>query len=517
MLNVFPTTFDNATAQSRERKADFILWLWIGGLLAATCMVGLLLLRRGPEPADLLWAIYFLGIGAIFYRPRYGIYLIVLLALLGDARLTYWYPFVKNFSSAESLMFVHNGLIISPAESYMGLTLLSWLGRICMRHRRTWYRGPLFIPALVFIGFITYGLIYGLARGGDLVIGLWEARPIFYLPMMLILVSNLLEKRTHIHQLIWAAMLGIFLDGLIGFWHVATVLNFEMGTVDRIAEHSSSIHANSFFVLLLAVWLFRGSTNKRMLLLLLLPVVAISYLANQRRAAFIALGIALVLMGLLLYLENRRLFWRLAPVAVVLGLVYLAIFWNSYGALGLPARAVKSIIAPTANASDYASNLYRQLENTNIHFTITTAPLRGVGFGNKFFIIVQMADISFFDWWEYITHNSILWIWMKAGLGGFISLIILIGMTIVVGTRRFLQMPQGDLRAIVLTAMLYVVMHFIFAYVDMSWDAQSMIYVGTMMGLINCTERIVGRPVPLPARRWPWQAKPRPAPGLQPL
>ena len=128
-----------------------------------------------------------------------------------------------------------------------------------------------------------------------------------------------------------------------------------------------------------------------------------------------------------------------------------------------------------------------------------------------------MPDISFFAWWEYITHNSILWIWMKAGVGGFFSLIFLIAMTMMTGARAMLRMPGGDLSAITLMALCYVAMHFVYAYVDISWDPQSMILVGTMMGLLNSLERIVAVPIaPVPAR-WPWQRAPEPPPGLRPL
>jgi hypothetical protein len=59
--------------------------------------------------------------------------------------------------------------------------------------------------------------------------------------------------------------------------------------------------------------------------------------------------------------------------------------------------------------------------------------------------------------------------------------------------------------AFALTAILYIVMHFIYAYVDMSWEAQSMIFVGIMMGLINSFERIAEQPILSPVKRWPWQ------------
>ena len=65
--------------------------------------------------------------------------------------------------------------------------------------------------------------------------------------------------------------------------------------------------------------------------------------------------------------------------------------------------------------------------------------------------------------------------------------------------------------------LLYLVMHFVYAYVDMSWDTQSMVYVGTAMGLLNALERIVEQPVPTPFKRWKWEPEPTPAPTIVPL
>jgi phytoene dehydrogenase-like protein len=46
----------------------------------------------------------------------------------------------------------------------------------------------------------------------------------------------------------------------------------------------------------------------------------------------------------------------------------------------------------------------------------------------------------------------------------------------------------GYLQPMALVAVLYVVMHFMYAYVDISWDAQSMLLLGGMVGIINRLE-----------------------------
>jgi hypothetical protein len=303
---------------------------------------------------------------------------------------------------------------------------------------------------------------------------------------MMLLTSSLIRTQAHINRLIWAAMIGIFLCGVMGATFVISVLGFQISTVDRIAEHTMSVRGASLIVFTIAVWIFRASLGKRYLLLLMSLPVLLSFFANQRRAAFIGLILAVALLILLLYREQRTAFFIVAPMLALAGTVYLAAFWNASGALAQPARAIKSVIAPEqVSQRDSSSSDYRVLENINILYTVRTAPLTGVGFGQKFYIIIPMADISFFVWWEYITHNSIMWIWLKTGLGGFLAMLFLVGRALSVGMQTMWHSPAGNMRAIAVTAVLYLLMHFVFAYVDMSWEAANMVYVGAMMGLIN--------------------------------
>lgn len=518
MITPFPLQRKSPTVGAQARRSTIAWWLWFLGLLGFTALIGLVFLRRAPTPAMIGWLFFLAGAAAILYRPRYGIYLVTGLSLVGDSLLDPWYPFVKNLSSAESLLYLGRAISFSPAEIFIALTFLAWLGRAAMQRKLNGHTGPLFWPALIFSGFITFGLIYGILKRGNLNIALWEVRAIYYLPMMLILTTNLIETRAQINILIWTIVGALFIDALTGAWFVAFVLNFDLQSMEAIAEHSFSIHLNTLIILMIGVWLFRGSLLKRLLLPLMMPAVLLSYFSNQRRASYITLVIALLLIAIVLYRESRKAFWLIVPIVSVIGAVYVGAFWNSTsGGIGGPARAIRSVIAPQPGGRDDASNIYRVLENVNTKFTIQQRPLTGVGFGNKFYIIVPMPDISFFVWWEYITHNSILWIWMQAGVGAFTSMLVLVGMAVIVGVRALWRMPGGDLSAFTLMATLYVVMHFIYAYVDIAWEAQSMIYVGVMMGLINGMERIVAQPVPSPARRWPWQTETPTAPTLRSL
>ncbi len=498
MIESFAREAQLATVQVQERRAILSWRVWFLALIGITALTAFFMIYVEPVPVPLSVIAIIAIIAAIAYQPRYGVYLILVASLAGDSLLMPAYPFLKNFSSAESLLYLNDSLIFSPLELSLLLILVFWLGKAAMQRQLKFYTGILFWPALLFALFLVFGVVYGLGTGGNTNIALWEVRPIFYMFLMLIFVSNLLEKPEHLSRMIWVSMIGLGIEGLVGCYYYFAVLGMDLTGIDRITEHSAAIHMNTLFVLVLAAWLYQASAAKRYLLPLLMPAVLLTYLVTQRRAAFLSLGIALAMMAVILYKENNKLFWRIMPIAAVASLLYIGIFWNSGGALGLPAQAIKSVVAPEAGSSDELSNLYREIENDNVSFTIHATPLTGVGFGNKFYMIRAMPDISFFIWWEYIVHNSILWIWMKTGVFGFASMVFMVGFSIMTGIRLLGYIPNRDLKTITLTATLYIVMHFLYAYVDMSWDSQSMVYVGAMMGVINYMHRITQQ---LPAKR----------------
>jgi hypothetical protein len=502
----------------RPQRTAILRLFWAGGLSAVALLVAVSMFRGGADPIVVAWLIYTAALALILYQPRYGIYLLLFFGLVGDSVLMPWFPFTKNFSSEESIFFVHPDLIVSPLEVMLMVTILSWLARQFGARRVEFYSGPLFWPALIFLAFTCFGIVWGLGRGGDVTIGLFEARPLFYLPLLMVLVSNLLTRREHFSHLMWAIVLAIFIEALIGTHYVLFVLGGTLRNVESITEHAAAVHMNTVIVLAAAAWIYKTSAVKRILLPLMVPVVLLAFMATQRRAAFLALGIACLLLAYVLFKERPYAFWLIVPPLMLLGVVYIAAYWNAGGALGKPAQAIKSVIAPgQLHLRDQLSNVYRVLENINVRQTIRAAPLTGFGFGHPFLLVLPLPDISFFAYWQYLPHNSILWIWIKMGVGGFVAMLYLVGMAITTSVQTWWRMPRNELSAIALTATLYLIMHFLYAYVDISWDIQSMLYVGAMMGVANSLQRIVARPVPLPQKRWPWQRDARPAPRLRPL
>jgi hypothetical protein len=478
--------------QTRRSQTSLLELGWLSLFLLGSGLLALLMVLLGPSESLLAWLVVLIGVGAVLYHPRNGLYLMAGFGLVGDTVLSPWLPFVKNFSSRESILYLGDAIIINPLEAFLGLTFLSWFIHSFSSRDFGFHRGSLFWPVVVFLGFVTAGLWYGLNNGGDSNIALWEARPIFYLAAMMILVTNLIKTRQQVSLLLWFVMAAIFVEGIQGNWYFWVNLRGRLDGVNAITEHSAAIHMNSLFVFFLAAMLYKTSQSRRIVLGLFSLIVLVPYFATQRRAAFLTLGLALILLAVMLYKENKNVFWTVVPPALAAILMFTAAFWNNSGPVGRPVQALRSVIAPGyAEARDQGSDAYRDLENINLHFTIQQKPLTGVGFGNKFYIVTPMPDISFFQWWQYFPHNSIIWIWLKTGIIGFISMLFLVGKAISLGGKRLRTVQGNDLRAAAAAASLYLIMHFTFAYADISWDNQSMLYVGLMMGLLNGMDRLV--------------------------
>lgn len=464
---------------------------WLAGygvlLLLAVPLAGLAM-SSAPQPTAIAYAVLLFGAVCIVVRPVLGVYLVVFLTLLGDQQLAWWYPFTLNLSSRGSVLYLHDMLIVSPLELYLVLTTVVWLLSRLNPARPRFERGTLFWPIAAFTSFAFFALMLGLARGGDVNVALWETRPLAYAPLVYLLATNLCASRRH-YRLIMAAMVAaVSLESLHALY---VVYSGEGPALQRLSvlgyvEHSASLHFNLIPVWLAAMLVVgeRAFYRKLALAIALLPVGAM-YLHAERRSAMVALMIALLVLAFVLFRFNSWAFWTIVPAAGVLLLLYLAAAWNLEGPLGLPAQAVKSAIAPAQlSYVDQSSNFYRYIETFNLVETVRTSPLLGQGFGHKFLRVYPLPYIAFV-WAEYLPHNSVLWIWMNAGIGGFLAMLYLFGAAVSSGARATLRLRSRQASALVLTATLFVVMYAVYTYVDISWDTSSMVVLGFALALIG--------------------------------
>jgi hypothetical protein len=469
-----------------NRRTWTLLYL---GILALSGLLGMLTLRSAPAPFSMPMALLLLSSIVITTRPAIGVYVMAFFALLTDGTISPWYPFMKNFSSAESILYLNGAIPMSPFEVLLLLTTGAFFLRLVIdRSAPRFVRGRLFNPMMLFAGFLFAGFAFGLVTGGDRYTAIWEFRPLLYLPLLYVLITNLLTTRRHYFLLAGTIVVALVGQGILGSRLMFSLTPAQRELVESPIDHSSAVQLGALLMAAIAAYLLPRvpRATRRLLLLSAIPVTTL-WLIAQRRAAVIGVAVCIIFLFIILGKLSPKRLRVVGPIFLVLAVGYLGAFWGSTGLVGFPAQAVKSVIAPSqVSDKDQSSDLYRVVENYDLSVTIHAKPLTGLGFGQKFYRPIPLPDISFFPFYEYIPHNSILWIWVKTGVGGFIAMLYLMASALRQGVRAVLRVPTGRDAVLCFAAAGYVVMYVVFAYVDIAWDPRSMISLAFAMSV--CSE-----------------------------
>ncbi len=491
------TSVEAQIAHDRSRARHVYM-----AILGLTFVMGAVAVLRAPEPFPIALLVLVLACVAAFFRPAVGVYVLVFLTMVGDAVTMDWWPFTKNMSSRESIFFVNDQLFLSPLELLAGVTLIAWLIRQIADPTWRFIRGRMFWPIAIFTGFVVFGFLRGAASGGDKRVAVFEGRALFYVLIVYVLVTNLLSTRRQYVRLVMTALVGVAIQSIFSLTYYLGLPGSERASLESLGEHSATIPMNALLILLIGSLLFKCSRWIRWCSFLLAIPITWAYILSQRRAAMVALFVGVFILVCILYQRRRRAFWFVAPATLLVGLGFVLATWNAQGAIGLPAQAVKTVLFPDdLSDADTSSDLYRKLEAANIYYTIQQNRIFGIGFGQKFSQPIPMPDISFFEFWEYIPHNNVLWIWLKLGFLGFAATLFMFGRAVQLGARSIALVRTNDHVAFVAVGLTYVVMFLVFAYVDIAWDPRSTVMLGLAMAL--CADFVQAHDVDADRRRAP--------------
>jgi O-antigen ligase len=462
-----------------RRQRRVARWALYAVALLFTLVAAGLGAKTAPSQFSLAFALFVAGGIICLLRPTLGLHITVVLAVFGDPYTVVWYPFTKNLSSRESVLFLSDGISFSPFEVYLGLLLIGWILQMVSARSWEFKTGRVFAPLMVFTVFVilNFGLSF-LSGGANHNAALYEVRPLVYLPLIYVLATNLLRTARQYVVLYSVLMFAVFANTLVALYNYYFVMDaVRRDAVESYVSHGATIPMNALLIFILAAWMYRSRSQ---IWRYLLPVFAVPtfyiYILSQRRAAIVALVGGLLIFFLVMFWTHRRAFWFVVPVFLVAATLYTAAFWNSADStVGFPAQAIKTVLEPdSVSERNQASDLYRISEKEDVLATIKSNPLRGVGFGHPFLRPVPLPAISTFPLADYMPHNSFLWLWMKVGIGGFIAFLALLGFTTLQGGDLLRTHAYGDFAVITLTSTTFVVMYVMFAYVDIAWDAPNM-------------------------------------------
>jgi hypothetical protein len=474
---------DVCAGWSRCEPTDtlFGLLLAIGGSLLA-----LALIYYGHANVYLV-PVVCAGIAFLFVLGKYlefGLYTLLGASLLLeqfqifglDDPITLKLPFFINLNQTTGV----GALVMNPIEVLLSLIVGLWFLRAALSRHLTWRPIPNFNVALLFLGMLIFYTLMGLARGGDFKVALWEIRALYYLCAVYFLGTQLIRTRRQINICIGISMLMIVIKGLQGCWRFFVTLDGQL-TVPAITGHEDALFIVTMFVFVASLFLLGRYCRTLWLLVAMCPTTLLTFFLTQRRIAYGTLAISLGMVFLLLPRSRQWFAIKVVLPLVPLLMLYTAVYWNSTKTIATPIRQTRSIFE--SGEKEDSSNTYRDAENINLKTTIRAFPM-GVGFGNKYLVVVPLAAVDF-PLWDYIPHNCIYWIWVKTGFGGFVVFWLFFGTAMMQAIIYYRKMSDTYYKAYALVVLTFISSQLMVAYYDLQITFyRNMIYLGMSMALL---------------------------------
>ncbi len=433
-------------------------------------------------------------IAAVFVKPRYGLHVAVAAAMLADFHLGD--PSVTDGARLFQSL-AQYGVLISPVELVLLSASLGLGVRLLFDEETDFTPGELMLPLAMFLLTISLGVGIGLARGADMVALRTETRGLYALPAVYLLATHFIRDRQQLWTLLWVFIISVNIMSIESTYRYFTYIRdgYNLNVHPDLAfGHENALFCAAAIVLLIGrlVWSKNIWGEWRSLALIMLPIIAI--LVMRRRAGMVALDAGLILLCVVLLKDNFRQFLIAVPIAALGAGALLALTWNQPGGSGQFARSFQTVTdTGTQTSRDESSDDYRENEGTNVRLNIQSQPITGLGFGKPYAHYIPVADLrGFWPMWQYIPHNSVMWIWMKGGVLAFIAMLALLG-TAMFRSMQLMQVMKNDSMKPVAFGLCAMIMMFtMFAYVDLGFaSGRALIFFGMALGCIGGLARVM--------------------------
>jgi hypothetical protein len=480
-----------------ENNPLVVIFFVAGVFLASMVMVG--------TNGNLFLA--FAGIAVIglaivsLHRIDLGFSLFVGVVLLSDVDrvpgfwpVTFTLRYFNNFN-ANPFMTIPGG-VISPMELHLLTLFAVWFVMVAIRKQNIRFnRVPVPFPAFILAIWIIMMFGYGLSRGGDLTWGLWQTRALFYLFILLAITPQIIQTREQLQTLLWICIGAITFKAVQGVQRFAS-LGFSFQGFFTLTNHDDPVYFVTLFMLLGGYLIWNVRSTQRKALLWLAPVLVLGFFAGNRRATYSSFMFTIIAFTALVGERERKIMFRLMKWSAVAGVLYLVVFWNSYGTLGNIAQQVKAEITgeqeTVRSNRDYMSDLYRKWEDYNLAVTFRAVPIEGLGFGRKY-----ATPLVWWDFLEttpimaYTPHNQLIWIACTMGTVGFFWFLLFFNTFLFQAAHVFSGLREPFLKAVCALIIVSVINQLVVTYFDMqlTWP-RNMVYLGVLMGLLSSIHQI---------------------------
>jgi len=277
---------------------------------------------------------------------------------------------------------------------------------------------PMKVAFGVFLATLVGLELYGLARGGDFKNSLWQARQLFWLPVLGVVFGNAFKTSGARVGVLRVLVAVACVRSLVGIYFTYAIVRPSGWELEYVMTHSDAILGVVAMLIAAATLVERPTMPHVIMNLLVQPVLLMGLHVNDRRIAFVALAggaLALILMGP----SWMRTTARKSLVVMVPALVlYIIVGWHSSSPVFGPVATLRAIAT-----SEDTSSQTRDIENYNLIQTLKQRPILGSGFGHEYVELVQAYKVDhLFAQYKFIAHNSVLWLLSLSGWLGFAAL-----------------------------------------------------------------------------------------------
>ncbi len=489
---------DNAIGFLNAKKTLARRYGWLAVIITAI-MGGLYLVANGNIALPIAPFVFFAIVIVLWCRPDALLPLTVFGACFFE---TYPLGFADSFTDRVPLFWDINttvqqyahvnyhGLPLSMYELFLILGLSFALIRAVYDKQYNLKAGALFPPILAYVICVAGGYLNGIATGGDFKIALFEVRAqIYFMVAYLLAINAKGDPREVATKTIKLAALCIGIKGLLLTIRYFITLGGHTDPDTGVGSHEESFFFDCFVMLFAVLKLGDIEPQTRRMMLFFMPFVLIANLANERRAATAAMVIAvpvLLTLALVAFPNRRKLVTQIIGGMAVAAAIYLPIFWNADGPLAQPARAVRSQFSPSDR--DQSSDIYRQAEDVNLMFTMRSSPIIGYGYGKPIHNITGMVDLTAIDpLILYLTHDQILWVWMRLGFIGFVVFWLMFANFFIRMAQTAGDQSYGTLeRTLAVYASVVLCMLLLFGLYDLQLsNVRDMLFTAVLVGFVG--------------------------------
>jgi hypothetical protein len=323
---------------------------------------------------------------------------------------------------------------------------------LAAQHRRKGLSKPLLRSMLICVGAVAGAWLWGVLRGGSAYQSYYQLHSFamgLAVALMVMLVYRTTADIRSLGRIIAFAAAYRAVTLIVFYFVVAKDLPEEMAT---LTDHADTVTFVVGFFIPLVNWMLRRTPGSLLIALGMIILMGIAIVLNNRRIAWLGVGVGVLIFYVLLPpgpLRRKVNRWLLLFSPLIVG--YIAAGWGSKAPIFKPVASISSMFGENQDTS----SMMRDIENYNLLVSLKTNPLLGMGWGWEYIEQVRAIDISGgFPQYRYLPHNSLLGVVAFSGMVWFAGFWQLFTVTAFLHARAWLDAKSIVVRAAAVNAII---------------------------------------------------------------